>query len=104
MINENDMCMCGHEAGEHHRSFFPGASGWYYEECEYEGYNETGGMVQDSSDRWIDHCHGFREYKFVECDLEALIDELEFTDPGIRQRIAELTEILKTNRERTENE
>lgn len=37
------------------------------------------------------------ESQFVECDLEALISELEETDPGIRQRIADLVEILKTN-------
>lgn len=57
---DNDaMCVCGHKAEDHHRSWFRNG-GELIEECEFEGYNETGGMMQDLEGKWVEHCQGFR--------------------------------------------
>ena len=56
---DNDaMCVCGHPAEEHHRSWFRGG-GEIIEECEAFGSNETGGMEYVEG-KWIEHCQRFR--------------------------------------------
>lgn len=55
-----ELCICGHTAEEHHRSWFPGG-GMIIEECEYFGSNLHGGAMYDElAERWVDHCNGFR--------------------------------------------
>lgn len=59
IVSDDDkMCICGHAAYEHHRSWFRGG-GELIEECEAFGYNETGGM-QNVNGRWTEHCQHFR--------------------------------------------
>jgi hypothetical protein len=43
------MCVCGHTAGEHHVSWFPGGA-IIIEECEAEGVGY-----------WTEHCPSFVE-------------------------------------------
>lgn len=57
-MDNDSMCVCGHTAEYHHRSWFRGG-GELIEECEYEGYNETGGMHQVGG-KWVEHCQRFR--------------------------------------------
>lgn len=57
-MNDEDLCVCGHQAFEHHRSWF-GSGGALIEECEAFGYNETGGMELVDGN-WVDHCQRFR--------------------------------------------
>lgn len=57
-MKDDAMCVCGHPAIEHHRSWFRGG-GMLVEECETYGYNETGGMEQVNG-KWVDHCQRFR--------------------------------------------
>ncbi len=53
------MCVCGHVAEDHHRSWF--RNGYeLIEECEYYGSNETGGAMQNDEGRWVDHCQKFK--------------------------------------------
>lgn len=59
MIDNTDLCVCGHEAQEHHRSWFPGG-GTIIEECEFYGWNQFGGSKQDDDGNWVDHCMMFR--------------------------------------------
>lgn len=65
MIEEYDICVCGHFAEDHHRSWFgtgselPGVI--LVDECEWYGSNETGGMMMMMDGKWIDHCHLFRK-------------------------------------------
>lgn len=111
MSEENtdyDVCTCGHLEFEHHRSWIPGGH-ILVEECEYYGANELGGLRLDFNGKWVAHCFHYRkdsnpEPQFIECDLEALIAEFEVADPGIRQRIDELVEILKAQREDPDDE
>lgn len=59
-IANESLCICGHEAQEHHRSWIPGGY-QIIEECEYYGWNEHGGAMPDeTTGRWIDHCQHFR--------------------------------------------
>ena len=56
---ENDaLCICGHELHEHHRSWLWGGH-LLLEECEYYGSNETGGAMQNDDGQWVDHCQRF---------------------------------------------
>lgn len=96
---EEEICICSHAKEDHHISWIRGGYE-LVEECEYYGSNETGGMIQIGG-KWIGHCQHYKKDEnpgpqFVEFDFEALFDELEQTDPGIRQRVAELTAELKT--------
>lgn len=60
-MDPETLCQCGHEAQDHHRSFFPGASDWYIEECEFYGWNEHGGAMYDElTGRWVAHCDRFK--------------------------------------------
>lgn len=62
MIDDNDtMCVCKHPKSEHHRSWFMGG-GELVDECEFYGFNETGGM-EFVDGHWIDHCQKFRAYE-----------------------------------------
>jgi hypothetical protein len=59
-MNGSELCVCGHELNEHHRSWFPGG-GELAEECEYYGWNLHGGaMFDEETGRWVKHCMGFR--------------------------------------------
>lgn len=59
-MENTDLCICGHELQDHHRSWFPGG-GQLIEECEYFGSNLHGGAEYiESEDRWIDHCQRFK--------------------------------------------
>lgn len=57
-MNDDAICVCGHEAQEHHRSWFRGGDE-LIEECEYFGHNETGGMEYVEGE-WREHCQRFR--------------------------------------------
>lgn len=59
-MEDNDLCICGHAAEDHHRSWFP--NGYLLiEECEYYGANEAGGAICDEvTGRWEDHCFHFK--------------------------------------------
>lgn len=60
IMEASELCVCGHEALDHHRSWFPGG-GLFVEECEYFGSNIHGGAMQDEkTGRWVDHCQKFR--------------------------------------------
>lgn len=60
MISDDDkMCVCGHPAFDHHRSWFPGG-GLIIEECEHYGWNQFGGAMKNDEGRWVDHCMSFR--------------------------------------------
>lgn len=61
-LRDDEMCVCGHELVDHHRSWFPGG-GLLTEECEYFGFNETGGEMKNEEGHWVDHC-----MKFKRCD------------------------------------
>lgn len=59
-ITHESLCICGHEAQDHHRSWFPGGA-FFIEECEYYGSNIHGGAMQDElTGKWTDHCQSFR--------------------------------------------
>lgn len=51
-------CVCGHAAEDHHTSWFSGGQ-ILREECEAEGYNETGGMLWVDG-KWVEHCQRYR--------------------------------------------
>lgn len=60
------MCMCGHPAFIHHRSWWGGRAEPVIEECEYYGFNESGGMMPHPTERnqaghpvWVQHCDRF---------------------------------------------
>lgn len=54
------LCVCGHFELDHHRSWF--SNGYkLVEECEFYGFNESGGMEYTSEGRWIEHCQRFRK-------------------------------------------
>lgn len=56
------MCECGHHEYDHHRSWF--SNGYkLVEECEWWGYNETGGAELTADGSWKEHCQRFREAK-----------------------------------------
>lgn len=57
-MNDDDLCVCGHKLEDHHRSWFRNG-GMIVEECEFEGYNETGGMMYIAG-KWLEHCKKFR--------------------------------------------
>jgi len=49
-------CICGHEAIDHHTSWFVDGSGRVlYEECEFFGSNEEGGSEYVDG-KWVEHC------------------------------------------------
>lgn len=59
-LSNEALCVCGHEAQDHHRSWIPGGY-MLIEECEYYGYNETGGAKYDDLlSRWVNHCQKFK--------------------------------------------
>lgn len=58
-IANEALCVCGHEAQDHHQSFLP--SGYMLiEECEYYGWNEQGGAMQNDDGHWVAHCMKFK--------------------------------------------
>lgn len=57
-MKESELCVCGHTAEEHHRSWFPGGYE-LVEECEAFGTNETGG-AEFVAGRWVNHCNQFK--------------------------------------------
>ncbi len=60
MTHPDDLCVCGHRADDHHTSFYIQSGIDVREECEYYGFNETGGMELDDDEGWIDHCQRFQ--------------------------------------------
>lgn len=62
---EERMCKCGHVLGEHHIVYYSGGCEGY-DECEYWGFNETGGMRWDPTLRqWFPHCDRFEAVPLV---------------------------------------
>jgi hypothetical protein len=58
------LCVCGHTLEDHHLSHFAHAGGAVIaEECEFYGFNEFGGMIQDENGYWIRHCYRFTPVK-----------------------------------------
>lgn len=70
--NRSGTCVCGHSWQDHHLSCV--MNKFYYretheayvpEECCHYGSNELGGLMPnpdpDAEDRYIDHCHGYRD-------------------------------------------
>ena len=54
------LCTCGHMLEEHHLSYFmDGSSRVLGEECEFYGFNESGGMMYNEEGQWVDHCYRF---------------------------------------------
>ena len=50
-------CKCGHKEEDHH---------WPKGECEYYGFNESGGMMpapmdEEGKEPWILHCYAYKE-------------------------------------------
>jgi hypothetical protein len=63
MVDE-PMCVCGHTLDEHHRVWYQGG----YEtadECEFYGFNETGGLMPGPNGGWVEHCQRFRSTPWV---------------------------------------
>ena len=58
MITDDSLCVCGHTAEDHHRSWFPGGAMWV-SECEAYGHAQTGGC-EFVDGKWVDHCHHFQ--------------------------------------------
>ena len=53
------LCICGHMLEDHHLSYFAkGPVGVLAEECEFDGFNETGGMILENGE-WVEHCYRF---------------------------------------------
>lgn len=63
--DDGRMCVCGHYEADHHRSWFAVTKytpngGQLIEECEYYGWNESGGMMRNEEGRWQEHCYKFK--------------------------------------------
>ena len=58
MQDGSKLCRCGHTLDDHHCWWIRGG-GMFADECEFYGFNETGGM-QYVDGRWVDHCQRFR--------------------------------------------
>lgn len=59
--HDGPLCICGHYESDHHISWW--SNGYkLVEECEFYGFNETGGY-EPTENGWVDHCHLFKEYK-----------------------------------------
>jgi hypothetical protein len=70
--NRSGICVCGHSWEEHHLGAalnfeYVKQTGETYvpEECEFFGCNETSGLML-VDDRWVDHCHYYRDSKEAE--------------------------------------
>ena len=88
----SDVCECMHARSDHHNSWLPNGY-WLSEECEY---------WSEKDEEYECPCEHFKMAKIsvlMECDLEILIDELEKTDPTIRERIARISEMFAAQRE-----
>lgn len=58
--DDEPVCVCGHYELDHHVSWFP--NGYkLVEECEFYGWNEHGGGMQEEDGKWVEHCHRFRK-------------------------------------------
>ncbi len=75
--NRSGVCKCGHSWRTHHlgvivrEDYWAGltleelkiAEAYIPQECEFYGFNETGGLKPDitftGDRRWIDHCHSY---------------------------------------------
>lgn len=55
---DDALCVCGHSADDHHTSWFVGG-GVMREECEFYGFNETGGYEMVDGE-WVKHCFVFQ--------------------------------------------
>ena len=60
--DDGPMCVCGHYLADHHRSWLRGGFE-FADECEYYGWNESGGMMQNAEGRWEEHCYRFKAAK-----------------------------------------
>jgi hypothetical protein len=64
-LPNNRMCRCGHPAGEHHRVWWSGGH-TSIDECEYWGFNESGGLRYDEVNKqWWPHCQQFKAVPLV---------------------------------------
>lgn len=67
--NRTGICKCGHSWEDHHLGVVMNEEyrkatneACVPEECEHFGFNETGGLMFDSSTRkWLDHCHRYKD-------------------------------------------
>ena len=53
------LCVCGHRLDDHHIVYWSGGA-VSADECEFYGFNETGGAMQDENGNWVEHCNRFR--------------------------------------------
>ena len=65
MSNEKEfdgsaMCTCGHTLEDHHKWWLSDGS-LFVDECEFYGFNESGGMMPgpNENDSWVEHCQKF---------------------------------------------
>jgi hypothetical protein len=56
-INDSTLCVCGHTLEDHHRWWI--SNGYFADECEFYGFNESGGMMPGEDGKWIEHCRKF---------------------------------------------
>ncbi len=63
-FDSDAMCTCGHTLECHHKWWISDGQ-VFIDECEFYGFNETGGMMPnpDGSKKWMEHCLQFTPVK-----------------------------------------